>query len=254
MTKSIQKLEAALAVPLFERGSKGAEPTKFAHILYRHARVIEDELRYAMTELSNVTEGLAGKISIGIGPALGLSVFPSYLAELQKRYPRTSFDVTTGVRDRLLPLVARGEIDIWVGSLHEIESVPSLESVPFGEAEMTLFCRPDHPLRDRSSLGLADLSEVRWAFFREDDHGPKMLMDILARNGVEQCEEGLRCDSLAQLFAAAGLSDLVVYAANTLAGEAKARGLVQLHLGQELWSFPVGLAFRSSVRSLTVVQ
>ncbi|MBO6638516.1 MAG: LysR family transcriptional regulator [Roseitalea sp.] len=254
MTKSIQKLETLLAVPLFERQARGAEPTKFAHILFRHAQRIEDEMRYAVTELANVSDGLGGRISIGVGPSLSLTVFPACLADVQRRFPRVAFDVVTGVNDQLLPQIVDGSLDVWAGSVHELDDYPELVSTEFGVAEMAVFCAADHPLTRATDLAVKDLEGQRWGFFRDDVIGPNVLRDFLAPFGVHSFETGLRCDSIAQLFGAAALSNLLIYAADTLAIEAEARGLARLSFNQKLWSFPLGVAYKPAAGDLSVVR
>ena len=87
VTKSIQKLEDHIGVPLFERAADGVRPTEVAHMLRLHAQGILNEARFVEMEISARVEGRQGLIKMGIGVAWSLSVFPDLLEQFYRRFP-----------------------------------------------------------------------------------------------------------------------------------------------------------------------
>jgi DNA-binding transcriptional LysR family regulator len=254
MSKSIAKLEDDLGVPLFERTASGVEPTRFARILRRHAQNVANELRFVSIELAALTGGTAGTFSLGVGPAWSLSVFPPYLIELRKRFPTVDIHVRIGVRDQLVPRLLDGSIDVWLGSLHELDNIDAIMCTPTGTAQMTVFAASNHPLAHRSELTLADLSSYDWANFIEDTHGIRNLRTLFAKAGLPPPRQALISGSVGVMFATAAATETLVYSADTLAPEAQFRGLVRLQLREPLWSFPTGLAYRHAARHLAIVS
>ncbi|KPQ20580.1 MAG: regulatory helix-turn-helix protein, lysR family [Rhodobacteraceae bacterium HLUCCA24] len=64
-TKLIKDLEAAFAVPLFERTNRGVVPTMFGQALIRHGKLILSQVTHAAEELADLADGSGGRVVVG---------------------------------------------------------------------------------------------------------------------------------------------------------------------------------------------
>ena len=175
VSKSIGKLEDHIGMPLFNRTPNGVESTEFAHILRRHAQNIMNEARFVETEIAALTSGSGGLLRIGVGPAWSLSVFPRLLIRFQATFPNIDVEVQTGVTDHLLPLLKGGDIDLWLGSLHDVEETPDIAVRTIGWSSMTVFAQVSHPLAGTGKARPVDLTAFAWASFTNDHCGLEWL-------------------------------------------------------------------------------
>ncbi len=254
VSKSISKLEDHIGMPLFKRTPNGVEPTEFAHMLRRHAQNIMNEARFVETEIAALTSGSGGLLRIGVGPAWSLSVFPRLLMRFQATFPNIDVEVQTGVTDHLLPLLKSGDVDLWLGSLHDVEETPDIAVRTVGWSDMTVFARKSHPLADRGAVRPTDLTDFAWASFTNDHRGLEWLSRYFTGRDLPDPRIALRLSSLVTMFSAAARSDLLVYAADTLQPEAVARGLVEIPLADPVWGFGTGMAYRRSTTDLATVR
>ena len=66
LSHHMSNLEAEFATPLFERKSRGMEPTAAGERLYEHARIILRAMAEAEAEVRQGARVIAGEISIGM--------------------------------------------------------------------------------------------------------------------------------------------------------------------------------------------
>lgn len=68
VSKNMQKLEAQLALKLFERHTRNVEPTDAAHLLYKHANQCVGTVNDFLDKARFLSQGDSGIIHIGCGP------------------------------------------------------------------------------------------------------------------------------------------------------------------------------------------
>src|SRR4029453_8338092 len=94
LSKSLRRLEDALQVKLFDRNSKGLELTAEGSLLLTRARDLRLTLRNVAREVSDLSEGRAGQLRIGVGPTVSMRLISSSLAKLSTDAPRIAVRVT----------------------------------------------------------------------------------------------------------------------------------------------------------------
>ncbi|MCG8509954.1 MAG: LysR family transcriptional regulator [Rhodospirillales bacterium] len=254
ISKSILKLEAHIGIPLFDRTTTGVKPTEFAHILRRHAQNIMNESRFVDTEIAAITGGSGGLLRVGVGPAWSLGIFLRLLSRFQARFPNIDLTVETDVTDHLLPLLKEGDLDLWLGSLHDVEETAEVSVWPVGWSDMKVFVAGDHPLAGRAEIAPADLCGYSWACFKNDQRGLERLSRYFEDRSLPKPRYALRLSSIVTMLSAAASSDLLVFAADSLGDEAKTRGLTPLPLTEPIWGFETGMAFRHSTAELSTIR
>lgn len=119
LTKSLQELEKTLQLRLFERHSRGVQPTEAGMMFVRSARRILAELSRLDEELDLLSLHGGGVVAISALPVAAAGVLPGALTRLKAQHPEVSVRLQQGRTEELLPLLASGEIDLIVGRLYE---------------------------------------------------------------------------------------------------------------------------------------
>ncbi|MEC0225748.1 LysR family transcriptional regulator [Paenibacillus alba] len=157
LSKTIQRLEEDLGVPLFDRTGRKLRLNAFgSRFLHRAERALF-ELEQGKQELSDLSSPEHGTIELAVTNA---STLPNILREFQKKHPQIQFHVQMLTTQEMVTLLHRGEVDYCLSSppLHgddiECQTVfidPILVAVPLG-----------HQLADRSSVSLTELKDERF--------------------------------------------------------------------------------------------
>jgi DNA-binding transcriptional LysR family regulator len=87
VSQVIADLEHALGVKLFDRSSRGVEPTVYARALLARGRVAFDELRQAIRDIEFLSDPTAGELAIGYPESLA-TLLPEMIARFSEKYPR----------------------------------------------------------------------------------------------------------------------------------------------------------------------
>ncbi|MBV8910913.1 MAG: LysR family transcriptional regulator, partial [Gammaproteobacteria bacterium] len=162
VTKSLQDVEATLAVALFRRSNRGLEPTAYGEIFARHAKIVLAQLRHAAEEIESLRAGYSGKVTVGTLLAASASILPDAIALLKKDRPGVAISIVVGTYDVLLPSLVVGDLDMVLGRMPEQGRSRSLVYEDFYSEPICLVVRRGHPLTSRRRLGLRDLVNEAW--------------------------------------------------------------------------------------------
>ncbi|WGR71516.1 MULTISPECIES: LysR substrate-binding domain-containing protein [unclassified Bradyrhizobium] len=112
LSHHISNLEAEFAAPLFERKSRGMEPTAAGERLYEHARIILRAMAEAETEVRQGARVIAGEISIGMAnsgvKAIGVPLMRTVLAD----YPKLKLSLTESLSGATLMHLMASDVDL----------------------------------------------------------------------------------------------------------------------------------------------
>lgn len=254
LTKSIRALEESLGVVLFERRASGMLPTAHGEALARYARSTANAWRVAQAELMASSEGLRGELRIGGGAVWSMRVLPEAMSRLRREYPQLQLVLITDVADYLLPKLADGEIDLVVGSIEGVTADDEIAVDPIHTSKALAYVRQDHPLLGNRSVAVGDLAAYGWLAFTHDVKGTDALARFLSARGLPSPNYSMRFTALAAMLTAIRLGDDIALISSDCKDEAAARGIVPLDIGEEIWSFATGLAYRRSLGVLVHVR
>src|SRR5450432_311959 len=125
-SKMLGELEDVLGVKLFERHSRGVQPTWYGEILVRHARAAMSEMDRAHEEIQALKSGLIGQVSIGTVTNPGTYLIPPVIAAVKASNPSLLIKIEV---DFSRPMVARlleGHLDYVVGRILDAEGADEL--------------------------------------------------------------------------------------------------------------------------------
>ena len=162
VSKTLAEIERLFGLNLFDRSTRGTEPTPYGAVVVRFARGVLADYERARNELAAVAGGGAGRVSVG-AMVVAVPVLLTRAVQLLKvRSARCTVQVEEGDLTRLLPRLRVGEIDLFVGRLEPGYAAPDLQTEALYEEPMSVVARPEHPLAQKARPTWADLAEVAW--------------------------------------------------------------------------------------------
>jgi DNA-binding transcriptional LysR family regulator len=163
LSRTMQRLEAQVGAPLFERHSKGMLLTPIGQALLPHATLLQREAERATEEI-NAMRGLArGTIRVGAIGSVASLVLPLAIGRVLERWPGLQVHVLEGVWDRLADALVNHEIDLALDVARDGDDA----IVPVADCRWQdrsyVVAAAAHPLRSKRRLALADTLDQRWA-------------------------------------------------------------------------------------------
>jgi LysR family nitrogen assimilation transcriptional regulator len=151
LSHHISNLEAEFATPLFERKSRGMEPTAAGERLYEHARIILRAMAEAEAEVRQGASVIAGDISIGMAnsgvKAIGVPLMRTVLAN----YPKLRLSLTESLSGATLMHLMASDVDLALvynpPSEKELIAEPVLEEQMFCVGTAELVGKSKAPIR-----------------------------------------------------------------------------------------------------------
>lgn len=157
LSQQIQKLEAELGQPLFDRLARRVILTEAGDGFLPYAQRILNELSSAQRYVNDRSETPKGEVLLGILPTIAPFVVEELLARSGERFPAVRVNLLEDVTDNLARTVDSGEIDLAIIStcrvsagahIEKLADEPLLAAVPKG-----------HALAGKREVGWRDLSK-----------------------------------------------------------------------------------------------
>jgi LysR family transcriptional activator of glutamate synthase operon len=209
LSRSILKLEEELGVPLFVRGKKEINLTRYGDIFLNKAEKATALMQEAVEEINNIASPGKGQISIAFLPTLGPHVLPSLIAEYKRLYPDVTFQLFQGGGEVNVKKVQNGQADICLTA--PPYERPDIHWTVLREEKLYITVPLDHPYADRSDISFKEAATEPFICFKEG-FGLRLLFDeICISLGVEPdiAFEGEEVTTVAG-FVAAGLGIAVL--------------------------------------------
>ncbi len=236
VTATIQQLESALDLKLFDRTTKNLQLTKASRSFLPALERLVNELDTVLLDMRSTAEGTSGSVAVAVLPSIATNVLPKTIASFSKAYPNIRIalrdDNSSGVQER----VRSGEVDLGVAGRVEHSDGVQFETLikdPFG-AVMHI----SHPLaRETGPIGWQELADYPFISFAADT-GIRPLLDTLEQVPDNVALPWIEVSNIATvlslLHANLGIAALPEMAVNTLEGEVVFRTLLNPPLFREL--------------------
>lgn len=166
ISKMIRNLEAELGVVLFNRRTKNVELTDAGRAMLKPSQDIVRAFRSLRDDLDDVANLRTGCVRIGMPPMAGASYFSRIIGDFSKLYPRIDIQLIEVGSFRVEQGVLEGALDLGIVML-PLEDA-RLDRFDFVREPVVVITGPDHPLKDRQSVDLEELSGDRFILFRKD--------------------------------------------------------------------------------------
>ncbi len=162
ITKRLQDLEKSLGVVLFQRMSRGVEPTPFGEILIKHSHILLNQIRQAEDEVSDLFKGKGGRVNIGIPSGAAAALASKSIAEILKIRKNIKINIVEEYNAKLIPLLKCGDIDLIVGRLPEKDQYSDIKLKKLYREKLKVVVRNEHPLANKEKIKTKDLLKWDW--------------------------------------------------------------------------------------------
>ncbi|MEK7319663.1 MAG: LysR family transcriptional regulator [Pseudomonadota bacterium] len=161
LTKAVQRVEAQLGVPLFERTTLGMRVTQAGAVFLERARRIRLEYEDAIKEMRGIQTGEQGMLRLGYSPSMPNALVLGACRQLIRERPVARLRLTMRVARELMDLLQAGELDLAIAPLPR-QVNPALVSRELFTDRLAVVADENHPLLRRRNLTLADLTDQQW--------------------------------------------------------------------------------------------
>lgn len=166
LSKSVQALESALGVKLFERRRDGVIPTEFGRLVLEHTRDLVDAESELLRRIQLVAGLEAGALNIAFGPLPGaMSVYPAAGA-LLARHPNLRLSLQSISWRDVIQAVIEKKADLGIAEVSGASHDDSLQTELVGQHRVHFLCRAGHPILGEPRITLAQLTAYPWATTR----------------------------------------------------------------------------------------
>ena len=114
LSRQMKRLEPALGVQLFERGSRRIRLTDAGRVMYSRVEHILGMVDGTVREITEIGSGVAGSIRIGTITSSGAMLLPELITEFHARYPNVNYQIWEAEGSRILELLDNRVIEIGV--------------------------------------------------------------------------------------------------------------------------------------------
>lgn len=156
LSRTIQSIEEHFGITLLHRTTRHVELTPPGSVLLDEARKVIARFDEALTRVAQARRVDRQDLRIGFRPAASLPLLEPVVREFRSRFPDVGVDAVRIEWSEQVDCLLDGRAD--VAFVLEPVDRPDIEVTPLLAAERAVGMPRDHPLSDRDSIHIADLS------------------------------------------------------------------------------------------------
>jgi DNA-binding transcriptional LysR family regulator len=186
VSKAIADVEHTIGLRLFDRSTRGIEPTIYGRALLNCGVAVFDELRQGVKQIESLTDPAAGELQVGCGETLAAGFVSAVIDRVSYDYPRARFHLLPGdpatlvnreLRQRNLDLVFAGTSAIKLDQDIAVEML--------FQDRFVVMAGPESKWRGRRKLKLADLMDEAWVLPPLDSIPGRHIAEAFRAQGLE---------------------------------------------------------------------
>jgi len=246
LTKSIQRLEQHLGVPLFDREARGMKPTFYADSLRGYAKAACVGMAEAESQIASLRNGTEGIVTVAGPPLIVTELLPQILVRLSQERPKLQIRVVARNKDLFTGLL-EGQFNLVVAMLYNEVPKQGLSKQWLFDDRLVLIMRPDHPLAKRRKVKPSDLLDQKWVFPDSDTWSHKRLALYFEQAGLTVPRPRIESRNPAFLKSVVMMSDHVGMIAKLGVEKELAKGLLKcIEIDSPLMLRPIGIVGREN--------
>jgi LysR family hydrogen peroxide-inducible transcriptional activator len=165
LSQQIQKLEAEIGAPLFDRLPRSIVLTEAGRCLIDYARQILAAIGDARRCVDEFGGKVAGRLAVGAIPTIAPYVLPQLIRKFQKHYPEVKLEIVEDVTDGIAQRVEAGQLDTALASTcHEN---PTLRRQSLGKEPLLALVSEENPLANKALIGWEDLKSQKFLLLHD---------------------------------------------------------------------------------------
>jgi len=178
---AIKALEEANGVRLFNRVGRRIELSQAGTRFLPEAKAVLDRIAAARLVLDNISQTIAGSVSVAASQTIASYWLPKRLASFHEMYPPVRLDVSIGNTRQVEAWVLDGAVDI--GLVEGRTRSDLLKRVTVDIDRLVLVTARSRGDVGKGTGALVDLSELRWIVRERGSGTREALEDLVAREG-----------------------------------------------------------------------
>jgi LysR family nitrogen assimilation transcriptional regulator len=185
LSRQIQKLEHELGVSLFTRHGRGMRLSSAGSLLLERADAIAELVQTTRREIRADRTRAGGRFAVGVPPAAGRLILPSFVTAFQQRWPAVTLLMREGVASSLLEWVVEKRIAI--AMIHNPPHLETLEITPLLTERMWVIgprATGGNASRARTSYRIGDLAELPLILPNTAHTNRRLVEQAAAEHGV----------------------------------------------------------------------
>ena len=160
VSRMLSEVETMLELTLFDRSTRGTEPTASGQAIVRFARSVLAEYERTRDEIAAEASGVAGRTRVGSMVVAMPVLLAGAVRLLKERSTLATVLVEEGDLTHLLPKLRLGELDLFVGRLEPGYAAPDLVTEPLFNEPMVVVVQRGHALTRRAAPDWHDLAAL----------------------------------------------------------------------------------------------
>jgi len=184
LSRMVKRLETRLGVPLFDRFASGVTLNVYGEALLPFANRIDIEANHAVDEIERLRTGSMGVLRIGSAVSVGMHLLPPIFHRMTTENPNLHIEMLEGVQDTLEPALLNRQVDIIIST--ELPPNDDMMKMDLRFSDYgSVIAAPDHPVRQRGPLTVADLADVPWVMPPHGTQPRRGFERVLAEVGAK---------------------------------------------------------------------
>lgn len=228
VSKMLAEIEKTFDLQLFERSSKGTEPTPYGLTVIKFARSVLADYDRAKIEIAAVTEGSAGRVQVGAMVAATPTLLTLAVNNLKRHATKTTVLIEEGDLRRLLPRLRSGELDLIVGRLEPGYAAPDLETEALYNEPMSLICAPNHEVLKEKIIDWSLLSQQAWVVTPSWAASRTKLNQIFYKHNLHPPENIIESASFLNILMSLQTCSAIGFMAHQVAQHFEQQGLISI--------------------------
>ncbi|SEU05047.1 DNA-binding transcriptional regulator, LysR family [Salinibacillus kushneri] len=183
LSRIIKSLESELGAPLFIRSRKKLLLTDVGQILYKHAQVIERQLKLLETDIDNLLVLKKGSIRLGLPTIINSFFFSQLMASFHKQYPEVTFQLEEDGSKRIEEKIVNDDLDFGVVVLPDNHDM--FDYYNFVNDHLKLVVPFSHHLAEKEEISLHELKDESFIMFNRDFELRNIILKACIEDGFE---------------------------------------------------------------------
>lgn len=182
LSRRVLLMEEQLGVKLFDRSTRGAEPTEAGKKVLESARRIVTDVDNLIVTAREMTYGQLGKVSIGFSSPLTGGNLHAVISEYLNRFPEAQFDGVEAEPERLFNALQLRTLDAAI--VPADISDKGIKRASLWSERVMIILKDDHPLAEAEPIYWTDLKREVFVVPREGNGA--ILGNLLAARLTDQ--------------------------------------------------------------------
>lgn len=182
LTRSLQRVEKALGVPLFRRTTRRVDITPAGRDFVALAARLLADLRLAMDNLRALADAQRGRVVVACVMSVAYTRLPAIVASFRAERPQVEIEVREGIHGAVIEDVRNGVADLGVTYLDDVRG--EFSTVPLALEEFHVLLPRGHALADAGRITLDDVVGHPLVSFPKEARTRRLLESHALASGV----------------------------------------------------------------------